>query len=292
MRLFNFLIGNPFQKAIIYTGIIVMLAGCGASGTKQPYTSPAEYDLNTPYKINISTQLDEISGIEFYTKDTSVFAIVDEEGWLYKFFLKSRLIQKWKFGKNDDYEDLKLVDSTFYILNSKGDITRVFFTGGDSLHADIFEFPESGNNEFESIYYDKETGLVNLICKDCTADKKAAVSIWSFNTKDGSFIQSPMSIDVSPIAQELDVSKVRFKPSASAVHPETGDIYMVSAVNKVLVIADKKGKVKEVHQLNPAFFKQPEGISFTPTGDLLISNEINLGEYASILIFKRKSVSK
>lgn len=276
---------------LFYAGLIIVLGSCGASD-KKAYTSPPEYDLLHPYKINITTQLDEISGIEFYAKDTSVFAIVDEEGWLYKLFLKTRLMQKWKFGKNDDYEDLKLVDSTFYILNSKGDITRVVFANGDSLRSDVFLFPESGNNEFESIYYDKETGMLNLICKDCASDKKAAVSIWSFNPRNGSYSLAPMSIDVSPIAQELDVSKVRFKPSASAVHPESGDIYMVSAVNKVLVIADKKGLVKNVYQLDPSLYKQPEGISFTPTGDLLISNEINLGEYATILIFKRKSVSK
>jgi uncharacterized protein YjiK len=285
MHMFKSFAGS--LQNIFYTGLIVILAGCGASD-KESYTSPTEYDLNNPYKINISTQLDEISGIDFYEKDTSVFAIVDEEGWLYKFFLKSRLIQKWKFGKNDDYEDLKRVDSAFYIMNSKGDITRVIFGHGDSLSADVFLFPENGNNEFESLYYDKERGMLHLICKDCGNDKAAAVSIWSFNPRDGSYILAPFSIDVSPIAQELDVSKVRFKPSSSAVHPETGEIYMISAVNKVLVVADKKGLVKHVYKLNPSIYKQPEGISFSPTGDLLISNEINLGEYATILIFKRK----
>lgn len=289
MHLFKSLTDHLLK--ICCTGLIILLASCGASDGES-YTSPPEYDLNNPYKINISTQLDEISGIDFYEKDTSVFAIVDEEGWLYKFFLKNRLIQKWKFGKNDDYEDLKRIDSTFYIMNSKGDITRVRFGHGDTLSSDVFLFPESGNNEFESLYYDKERDMLHLICKDCGNDKKAAVSIWSFNPKDGSYMLAPFSIDVSPIAQELDVSKVRFKPSASAVHPETGDIYMISAVNKVLVIADKKGLVKNVYKLNHAIYKQPEGIAFTPTGDLLISNEINLGEYATILIFKRKSVSQ
>jgi len=46
--------------------------------------------------------------------------------------------------------------------------------------------------------------------------------------------------------------------------------------------------VKEVYKLDPKIFKQPEGITFTPTGDLLISNEAALTGAANILIYKRK----
>jgi len=46
---------------------------------------------------------------------------------------------------------------------------------------------------------------------------------------------------------------------------------------------------KEAFTLNPAIFTQPEGISFTPSGDLIISNEAgdkyNTG---TLLIFKLK----
>ena len=43
-----------------------------------------EYDLNNPFRIKLSDQLAEISGISFYPKDSSVFAISDESGSLYK----------------------------------------------------------------------------------------------------------------------------------------------------------------------------------------------------------------
>jgi DNA-binding beta-propeller fold protein YncE len=131
-----------------------------------------------------------------------------------------------------------------------------------------------------------------MICKDCEMDKKAAVSIWSFSTVTNTFALIPKKIDVAPIAKTLGVNKVRFKPSASAVNPLNGDIYMVSAVNKVLVVADSAGTVQDVYQLNPSLYRQPEGIAFTPTGDLLISNEVNLGEFGNILILKRKTSKK
>jgi uncharacterized protein YjiK len=273
-------------------GVILVYLAAGCSTTEEnKYPAPAEYDLNHPYKINVSAQLDEISGIEFYPKDTSVFAIIDEEGWLYKIFLKTRAFQKWKFGKKADYEDLKLVDSIFYILTSNGDITRVRFSG-DSLLSEVFSFPEQGANEFESLYYDKTTASLHMICKDCEMDKKAAVSIWSFNTVTNTFALIPKKINVAPIAKKLGVNKVRFKPAASAVNPLNGDIYMVSAVNKVLVVADSTGMVQDVYQLDPSLYRQPEGITFTPAGDMLISNEVNLGEFGNILILKRKTRKK
>jgi hypothetical protein len=40
-----------------------------------------------------------------------------------------------------------------------------------------------------------------------------------------------------------------------------------------LLILDKAGSIKELYQLDQNEFSQPEGISFSPTGDLFISNE-------------------
>ena len=86
-------------------------------------SSPPEYDLNNPSIIKLPCYLDEISGIAYYPKDKSVFAINDEKGWLYKINLSRNMaIQKWKYAKGADFEDLVLIDSTFYVLQSGGNI--------------------------------------------------------------------------------------------------------------------------------------------------------------------------
>ena len=71
------------------------------------FESPDGYDFSKPWKFNLPIELDEISGIVYYPKDTSVFAIIDEFGWLYKIHLTgNRQIGKWKFSEHGDYEDL------------------------------------------------------------------------------------------------------------------------------------------------------------------------------------------
>ncbi|MBV9987973.1 MAG: SdiA-regulated domain-containing protein [Chitinophagaceae bacterium] len=271
----------------------LLFASCGASGPKN-YPSPPQYDLNHPYKISLPEELKEISGIEYYAKDTSIFAIADNDGWLFKLFLKNAgKPERWKFGKNHDYEDLQRVDSIFYVLSSSGDITSIrFYPRGDSMATNKFKFPAEGNNEFESMYYDSAGHCLNLLCKDCEADKKSAVSTWRFDLNTGTYTPSQLVLDVAPIAHALGAEKLKFKASATAIRPRTRELYILSSVNKALVIADTTGKVKAVYPLDPSIYKQPEGIAFTPAGDLLISNEVNLGEYATLLIFKNKIPGK
>ena len=67
--------------------------------------------------------------------------------------------------------------------------------------------------------------------------------------------------------------KLHFKPSAATINPLTNELYILASVNKLLVVADRKGNVKDVYPLDPVTFNQPEGITFTPWGDLIISNE-------------------
>lgn len=287
------LLPRLFKTPLLFFFGFLLLAGCGGPAVKQ-FPSPEQYDLTRPYKLNLPENLKEISGIEYYQKDTSLFAIVDEDGWLYKLYLKrNNLVQRWKFGKNHDYEDLQLIDSNFYVLSSNGDITRIqFFRAGDSLHIDNFKFPGNGHDEFESLYYDQPTKQLCLLCKDCKDDKKSEVSTWGFDPASGLYTLLPRKLDITAIAKLFDEDKIKFKASATAVHPITHELYVLSSVNKTLVIADTSGKVKSVYPLDPSLYKQPEGIAFTPQGDLLISNEVNLGEFATLLILKNKTLHK
>ena len=68
--------------------------------------------------------------------------------------------------------------------------------------------------------------------------------------------------------------------------PLTGELYIIASVNHVLVILNKDHSVKNAYKIDPALFKQPEGLTFTPKGDLIISNEVADRGAAEILFFK------
>jgi hypothetical protein len=257
------------------------------------YPSPPGYELNRPYVMNLTSEMDEISGVDFYRKDTSVFAICDDKGSLYKVHLGNKAsIEKWKFGKGNDYEDVTLADSTFYILSSDGSISS-FRYEGENPDVNTSDIDLAGNNEFEVLYQDKDTKKLVMICKDCEADTKRTVTAYSFNLSTQKFDDTPFfKIDVTPIADKLKKDKEKFKPSAAAINPVTNELFIISSVNKALVIADNRGNVKEVYELNPSLYKQPEGLTFTPAGDLIISNERADVGSPNIFIFKYKSPVK
>lgn len=266
----------------------------GCTTNKNKVTLPCKYyDLNNPKILTLSDALSEISGICYYPKDSSVFAISDETGDLYKIHLtKKFLIEKWAFNKKHDYEDVFLQDGSFYVLRSDGSVEVLNFTNnGDTIFNRKCKFPfrDKKKNEFESMYYDANYKGLIVLCKDCDEDKKSKVSAWNFNPENDTYKPATFSIDVKPIAEKTGIDKLKLKPSAAAINPITKDVWVLASENQLLVVTDREGNPKDVFTLNPLIFTQPEGITFTPWGDLLISNEAG-DKYgtATLLFFKPK----
>jgi len=277
------------MKEIVIAFVLIFFCAC--DNKKAPsYPAIPGYDISNPVVIHLEVGLDELSGIYYYPKDTSVFAINDELGVLYKIYLRKNIkIKKWKFSKDADYEDISFRDSTFYVLASNGSIRNFQFVLGDSVRVKNCGKAVGGTNDFETLYYDSFYGKFVLVCKDCETDEKETVSAYSFNPDDETFSEEPFyQVDTEEIARLIGSDKIKFKPSAAAINPVTKDLYMVSSVNKAIVITDRDGKVKEAYPIDPVLFKQPEGITFTPDGDMLISNESADIGAANILIFKYK----
>jgi hypothetical protein len=269
---------------LLLTGFLSLITSCSGDARTQ-FESPDGYDFSKPWLLKLPIELDEISGIAYYSKDTSVFAINDEFGYLYKISLLGKHdIQKWKFSEGADFEDLTLLDSVFYVLQSNGSIITFKFDSTSVLKHDS-QFPVKGN-EFEILYYDSVLQKLSLICKDCDVDKKRSLTQYFYNPIAQSFEDSTRAIDVQKIAIMMGEKKLKFKPSAAAIHPITGELFIISAVNDLLVIVDRNGNPKISYEIDGKLFKQPEGLAFTAEGDLIVSNEAAERGVANILLFK------
>lgn len=233
------------------------------------------YDLNNPKKLLLNDALLEISGITFYPKDSTVFAISDESGYLFKIFIRPKpIIRTWKFSKAEDFEDLELVDSIFYVLRSNGDVYALKFSPkGDTIYRRKYIFPYGNGNDFESLYYQPKDSSLILICKNCKNEDKHTTTAFSLNPQTGVYSHSVYVIQNDSIAKMIGEKSLKFRPSAAALHPLTNDLWILSSVNKMIVVANDSGRIKDLFTLNPSKYIQPEGIAFTPWGDLLISNE-------------------
>jgi uncharacterized protein YjiK len=132
------------------------------------------------------------------------------------------------------------------------------------------------------------------LCKHCGDDETSkAVTAYILKLQpDGSITQNGNAlINVKVIEELAGEKKLKFHPSALAKNPQTQQWYIVSAVNEMLVIADNDWTVKEVYPLDPATFRQPEGISFDSENNLYISNEGDELSRGNVLKFVFKKMN-
>jgi len=256
------------------------------------------YDLEMPYaKIKLPSYLEEISGLSYYRKDKLV-CIQDEKANIYVLAKDDELkISKYDFGKDADYEGIAFVDKTAYVLRNDGQIFRVEDFKKKDPKVKKFDTPLSEKNDTEGIAYDALTNSLLIACKGSPAIEKdnpysGYKAIYRFDLKTKDLIEKPLFLvdlkrldsyrDQSTFSKfslklakklRLVESETSFKPSGIAIHPIYGDIYIISSVGKLLIVLDRRGKVLDIHDLDNTLFRQPEGICFSPSADLFISNE-------------------
>ncbi len=276
--------GIPSRKATLLKFDYTTVSDSGkvvVSKTGYDFTAPDE-------KMELGKQLHEISGMAYIAKKDLILCENDEKGdiFIVDFKNKNDNDGKVKFGGKGDYEDIVHTDTAEYMLVSPGSVVKV--STKDSLFNTEEYILGPGKYEFESMYMDADKKSLILLCKDCGGEKNKVRTAYRFDLSTNTFAPEPAySIDVSEIQKILNDDKAEFKPSAAGLNPVTGKLFILASVGKLLVVADKKGKVEEVYKLDPALFNQPEGLTFAPNGDLYISNEGGEG-IATILKFRPK----
>ena len=284
-----------YRNYSLALGVIVILA-LAACGQQAAYTSPAGYDLNNPHKFFMPDALLEISGIAFHHgRPDSVYAIQDEQGKLFFFHPGVKSSTHSKFAKSGDYEDVAILNETVVVLKSNG--TLYVFPFSIARDGEIQDYVQEWKHllphgEYESLYADNATNQLYVLCKQCEADKNTGMVsgyIFSVTSRDSIFQAGTFSINSKDVGQHVkDKKKKDFRPSAMTRNPVTGQWYILSSVNKSLVVTDSRWNVQEVHLLDPSIFRQPEGIAFDTDNNLYISNEGDEVSAGNVLKFNYK----
>jgi len=284
-----------YKKLILLSVAFVFFGLSACKPPKDKFTSPPSYDLNNPEKFNMPESLLEISGIAFYHgKSDTIFSIQDEDGRLFRQGWGKKKQKHTTFGEKGDYEDLAILNETVMILNSDGSLyVFPFKQAQEEETEDVKIFKDIlPKGEYESIYADQQTNQVYLLCKNCKNDKKdesMSGSIFTYDPVKKDLIASgSFSMDLSKLIKDEQILKTGLKASALTRDTHTGEWYILSSVNKVLVVATPDWKVKSVHRLNSSIFNQPEGLAFDDQMNLYISNEGDELTEGNILKFVRK----
>ena len=272
-------ISLEIKQLLVWILLLSTLVACAQKREPNSYPSPSGYELTQPQVYKLPNVLHEISGIAFDGgKPDTVFAQQDEKGRLFYFAPGDHKPQWTKFGQDGDYEDIAILHGQAILLRSDGNLYVFPLTERHNkaiVNVKVWKgLLPSG--EYESLASTPHDTLLHVLCKSCKVDRKQPyVSGYTFKlTTDGdiSFLRQ-FELDTRQIEQHAALGKKVFKPAAITWNAFTGEWFIISSINKLLVIADATWQVKGAYPLNPKLFIQPEGMAIDNEGNLYVSNE-------------------
>lgn len=257
------------------------------TSTEPRASSTMAYDFTRPAaSYAMPAELMELSGIALHGAN-QITGVEDETGNLYEYNLTTKRVDRVvPFGKDGDYEDLARVGNDWFILRSDGTLFRY-----DGTNTQEYETGLTFANEPEGLTYDTASQTFLVACKgepgaDLPDTKRAVYRLQAGTYKaetTPAYVLDVESIVASVPGQDSAPKKSGkkgkkggmkgFSPSAVAVHPLTHHVFVLSARQNGIVELDKTGHLLAAQPLPTDLFPQPEGLAFTPNGELYIATE-------------------
>jgi len=230
-------------------------------------------DVRITQQWDLPDILKEVSGITYLDKDR-IACIQDENGTIFIYNRTSRKIEKEiPFAGAGDYEGITLNGTTAYVVRSDGRLYEV--ADLNAAKPVVKEYSSFLNAEYniEGLCFDGSANRLLLAAKDDKPGQPGYKSIYAFDLSSKTLGREPAyRIDLQHAMLGDGGGKKGFSPSAIGIHPVNRDIYVNDGPKSRLLILDRTGEPKKLVQLG-SDFAQPEGITFSPQGDVFISNE-------------------
>ena len=285
--------------------IFFILIALGFLSCSRSQNICVNFDLNHPTEvIKLPSVLKEISGITMFGKN-KIACVQDEKGTVFVYDIhKDKLKESVDFGKNKDYEAIANVNDTIYVLRSNGNIYEIDSPESEQVVTITHHTFLSKVNNCEGICYDSKQNRLLVACKgnpEKGSASKYQKAVYAFDLSTKSMSEIPVLVfspaDIIKMANKTSPEpfsffnktreKDRFDPSEICIDPETGNYFILSSVGKRLAVFSSQGELQCAVNLNPEIFKQPEGLAFSISGDLVISDEGKNGR-ANLVIVARK----
>jgi len=233
-------------------------------------------------KWELPSQLTEISGMA-YISQNQFACIQDELGTIFIYNTASQKIEREiPFGPPGDYEGIAIAGQTAYVVRADGKLYEVANFMGSKPDVRQYNTPLTVKHDVEGLCYDPDNNRLLLAIKGKEPHTEDYKGIYGFDLTTKKMASAPVyKIDLThAIWNDIKEKKVSniMQPSEIAIHPTTGDLYITDGANPKLLIMDTSGSPKALHHLSKSDFKQPEGIAFTPGGELYISSEGGKGK--------------
>ena len=249
--------------------VSLLALSCSVDSTSQPLNIDG-FNGQAMQKVVLQGELNEISGIAFHPTSRSFIAINDEQGTLFFLDDNFRIKSTIPFGKAGDYEDIAIRHDSIFVLKSNGDIALITLHNNEALST-IYKYT-GDKAEFETLYLEPRQDKLLLITKKSAADKeRKGNGIYAFDRIAGTFQHTGKSLQWAATKAQAGVKTLN--PSAAAIQPVSGNLFVLASIQKLLAVYDSNGTLLHTYPLDVKLLHQPEGIAFDEQGNLYITSE-------------------
>ncbi len=254
---------------------------------------------SSPYQINqpdatyeLDNKLSEISGLSATQDSEVIIGVQDEDGILFYLDKTSgNLIREVKFAGDEDYEGIEVVNDQIFVVNSKGDLAYIAGDDDrDEVDSEKIKTFLKRSDDVEGLTYLPGQNALLVACKSNQDGKHDMRNVYLFDINSMQLMDEPfLELDPKDIADVLgrDSKIPYFSPSAIAVHPVSGEIFIVSSPAHAIIVFDKNGSIIDGANLDRVIHAQPEGMFIDDAGKLYIASEAR-GTVAKIRVFNPK----
>jgi len=247
------------------------------------------YHLSAPDKVIVlESDLDEISGLSY--SGGKLYAVQDEKGIVYMMNPSTgKIIDEKQCWKKGDYEGIEVVDGFVYLLKSNGNLYKSPVEDLCEEKTKKIDLGFDSDWNFEGLGYDafNKTLLITAKRSESSIEKEVfcmpidnlvAIGAPCYVINEKILQDRLMKADKSFSKKMAYKMSYSFNPSGIAVHPQNGDIYIISSPARQLLLLTKDWKIKKILKLDPDLYNQPEGICFDSSLNLYIGNEARKGK--------------
>lgn len=223
-------------------------------------------------------ELGEVSGLALMS-DGRMLAHGDE--WGHVFVVDPRggaLLKRFSIGASGedaraDFEGITVIGERIIMAASNGMLYE-FTEGkeGERVGFVVHDTRLGKECEFEGVAFDSAQGVVVLPCKNVrieTLRDHLVLYRWRLEGS-GDSTPGPITIPLSQVIGSNSWKKLH--PSDITVDPATGNYVIVAAQEKALIEITPRGEVMSAIPL-PEKHRQPEGVTLTRDGILIVSDE-------------------
>ena len=225
----------------------------------------------------LPVELKNISAID-YASSGKMACLQNEVGSIFIFNLSTGKIEKEiPFGPPGDYEGLVLIKQHAYVACADGRILEVRNYKSDSPVVEEYGTHLTVNENVNGLCYDKKNKRLLVSIKGTEEGNQLYKSIYSFSLTDKRMPVKPaIKIDLKDsIFEKFQPKNVQtvFQPSDLDINPANGLLYLIDGTRVQLLRIKLMENIRDLTELDKEKIIQPEGITFTPSGELFIASK-------------------